>query len=281
MREADFWRKTEKGIECFLCPHTCKLDDGQWGLCGARKNEDGILRPKSYGRPNSLQIDPIEKKPLKNFLPGTKTLSFGCRGCNLFCPFCQNHTISRKRPEDSQQIMMPLEILEKAVQLGLPSVSYTYNEPGTFFEYLFDTASLIKGRGIKNIMVTNGYLNAGPWDKLLDVVDAMNIDVKSADEEAFKRTCGGDLGIVYANVESAIDRGCHVEITCLMVPGLCGIDSVTNVAKWLGKLDKDIPMHITRYFPFNGQGEQTPVADMKKAQAFAQTSLNYVYLGNV
>jgi pyruvate formate lyase activating enzyme len=225
-------------------------------------------------------VDPVEKKPLKLFLPGTKTLSLGSSGCNLFCPFCQNMSISRARPI-SHVVIESSKIIEEAQRAGLPSISYTYNEPVTFYEFVLDTARLAKENGIFNILVSNGHISPEPLEVLLPWIDALNIDIKTIDSSKFKTFCGGVLDVVLHTVERAAALS-HVEITALMVPGLCDVNDVAQIACWLSKIRSDIPLHITRYFPVKkGQAPPTPVKEMQTALDKSRRYLKYVFLGNV
>lgn len=280
MFSARYWENKPSAVLCTLCPRFCELGDGGWGACGARRRVGGALIAMSYGRVAALNIDPIEKKPLSRFMPGTKTLSIGAPGCNLFCDFCQNHTLSRSRPHDGIPYMPPGDIVAAAIEAGLPSISYTYNEPLTNAEYVVDTARLAGSAGLKNILVSNGYANEAAFGDVLELMDAMNIDVKSYRPDAFAKRTRGSLETVTRNVERAAERT-HVEITSLMVPGLCDIDDIEAIAKWLGGLG-DIPLHITRYHPVKqGQAPATDVYAMHEAKRRAERYLQTVCLGNV
>ncbi len=281
MKIASYWHQSDSGVRCALCPRACLLNDGEWGLCGARRAENGVLYAKSYGRLLALNADPIEKKPLKRFLPGTQTLSLGFAGCNLFCYFCQNASLSRARPNERMPFTPPEAVVEAALREGFPSISYTYNEPLTNIEYVLETANMARAKGLKNILVTNGYCNPGPFEDALEVIDALNIDVKSFREDAFKRDTGGTLSVVLSNVEYAIKRA-HVEVTALMVPGLCEAGDVEQIAKWLGGIDRAVPLHITRYHPVGpNQPPATDISAMQAAKARAERYMDTAFLGNV
>ena len=281
MKQALYWHPENDAVRCTLCPRACLLQDGEWGLCGARHAEEGALYARSYGRLLALNADPIEKKPLKRFLPGTKTLSLGFAGCNLFCYFCQNESLSRARPNEHIPFTPPEAVVEAALREGFPSISYTYNEPLTNIEYVLDTARLAREKGLKNILVTNGCCNPAPFAHALEVVDALNIDVKSFREDAFKRDTGGALPSVLRNVEAAVKRA-HVEVTALMVPGLCEAGDAEQIAKWLGGISRAIPLHITRYHPVKpGHPPATDISAMHDAKARAERYLETVFLGNV
>ncbi len=281
MKIASYWQPTDNGVRCTLCPRACALQDGEWGLCGARQSVGGALYAMSYGRLLALNADPIEKKPLMRFLPGTKTFSLGFAGCNLFCYFCQNASLSRARPNDNTHCTPPEVVVEAALSEDFPSISYTYNEPLTNIEYVLDTARLARAHGLKNILVTNGYCNSAPFADALEYIDALNIDVKTFREDAFKRDTGGALSAVLRNVEYAAQRA-HVEITALMVPELCDAGDVEQIAAWLGGISRAIPLHITRYRPVGpNMPPATDINVMKEAKTRAEMYLDNVFLGNV
>jgi pyruvate formate lyase activating enzyme len=280
MIAAKYQTPQENGVLCTLCPHQCLLAEGEWGLCDARQVENGTLWARTYGKLTAIHVDPVEKKPLRLFLPGTETLSLGSSGCNLFCPFCQNMAISRARPF-SHLYIAPERVVEEAKHSGFPSISYTYNEPVTFYEYVLDTARLARENGIYNILVSNGHISPDPLDALLPWMDALNIDIKTFDADKFRTFCGGHLKTVLQTVERAASV-CHVEITSLMVPGLCDVSDVIQIAQWLSRIRPDIPLHISRYFPVKkGQAPSTPIKQMRLAFEKAKRHLKHVFLGNV
>jgi pyruvate formate lyase activating enzyme len=280
MMPAKYQKPQENGVLCTLCPHHCLLSEGEWGLCDARQVENGTLWARTYGKLTAIHVDPVEKKPLRLFLPGTETLSLGSSGCNLFCPYCQNMSISRARPF-SHLRAEPEKIIEETQRFGLPSISYTYNEPVTFYEFVLDTARLAKENGIFNILVSNGHLAPEPLEELLPWIDALNIDIKTFDANKFSAYCGGALDAVLHTVERAAALS-HVEITALMVPGLCDVDDVVRIAGWLSEIRSDIPLHITRYFPVKrGQAPPTSIKRMRMALEKSKRRLKHVFLGNV
>ncbi len=280
-REALWWQPEAEKLRCLLCPHRCLLAEGGWGRCGARRAEGGRLYAESWGRLPAVAVDPVEKKPLRHFLPGTKTLSVGSIGCNLFCPHCQNAELARRRPAAEMPLLPPEEPAELALRFGLPSVSFTYNEPITFFEYVLAAAQAAKARGLKTILVSNAYICEEPWRQLLPWLDACNLDMKSARDERFAAVCGGDLSAVRRTIALAAEM-IHVEISSLMVPGLCEAEDVAAIAEWLATLRPDIPLHITRYFPQReGQAPPTEPAEMYRAERLARRHLKHVYLGNI
>ncbi len=255
MKEAMFWKPLENGtLQCVLCPRKCVIAPGKRGWCGVRKNEDGILYAETYRRPVAVNIDPIEKKPLKMFLPGTKTFSFGTYGCNLGCLFCQNFDISRGHYSDSEKVteFSPEELVTLALRHGCPSISYTYNEPGVFYEYMLETAELAHENGLKNVMVTNGFLSPEPAEKIYPLIDAANFDMKGFSEKFYSEMCvGASLKAVLESFRIFKKCGGHAEYTTLVIPGKN--DSMTELDAWLDWVDanlgKETPLHFTAYFP--------------------------------
>lgn len=277
MHPAKFFTREGDSIRCTLCPQSCRIREGGRGLCNTRARRDGQLFAEGYGRVLAMHLDPIEKKPLYHFLPGSSTFSIGFAGCNLFCPYCQNDSLSRALPRG--EALTPHCIADAALRSGAPSISYTYSEPLVQYEFVYDTAALAHRAGLKNILVTNGYINPEPLTALLTHIDAMNIDVKSSRTDAFARTCKGRLDTVFDTVFLAAPR-CHVEVTSLMVPGLCDVPDVHDIAERLTPLN--VPLHISRYFPRGaGPSEPTKISDMRAAQSLARQYLTHVYLGNV
>lgn len=270
---------------CQVCMHQCRLKPGQWGICRARKNENGSIVCKNYGQVSSLALDPIEKKPLRLFYPGSRILSVGSYGCNLRCPFCQNYEISMTAPEESEDYYLsPQELAEKAVQyrgMGNIGVAFTYNEPLIGWEYVLDTAKLVREAGMKNVLVTNGTASPGILEQLLPYIDAMNIDLKAFREEYYRKL-GGSLEAVKAFIMQAAG-GCHVELTTLIVPGENDSrQEMEEEAKWIASIGKEIPLHVSRFFPRYRMKDREPT-DVKKAYELAETArgfLDHVFVGN-
>ena len=272
---------------CPVCMHHCCLEEGQRGLCGARKNEGGRILCGNYGKVTSLALDPIEKKPLKMFKPGSLVLSVGSYGCNLSCPFCQNHSISMagRAGDPPETVDISPEVLaKKAYQLkgfGNAGLAFTYNEPLVGWEYVRDTARLVKEKGMDNILVTNGSASVEVLEELLPYVDAMNIDLKGFRQEYYRKL-GGDLEMVKEFIARAA-RSCHVELTTLIVPGENDLpEEMEQEAMWIGSVGEEIPLHVTRFFPRYRMAdkEATDTAKVYGLAERARKYLKYVFVGN-
>ncbi|MDW7739654.1 MAG: AmmeMemoRadiSam system radical SAM enzyme [Bacillota bacterium] len=283
---ARFYEKRVEKIRCLLCPHRCLLGEGEVGLCGVREVSVGELYTKVYNYVAALNWDPIEKKPLYHFHPEKTILSVGTVGCNLGCSFCQNWTLARGRPDQKSDIIKPEDLLAmldreggRAKTIGL---AYTYNEPTVWYEYVFDTARLLHERGYKNVLVTNGYINREPLLEILPYIDAMNIDVKGFTNSFYKDYCQGSMKPVIETVETAV-KHCHVEITCLLIPGLNDdLKEQEELASWLGNLSRDLVLHYSRYFPqYKLDIPPTSPETMIGIREMARKYLRYVYLGNI
>ena len=271
---------------CDLCPHHCKLSPGQEGACRARIGTDKGIKSLNYGRLTSVALDPIEKKPLSFFHPGSKILSIGSFGCNLFCPFCQNHDISMAGAQDIETSeASPEDIASEASRLvpaGNIGVAYTYNEPLIGYEFVRDTAQQIKAGGLKNILVTNGYISKPYLEELLPLIDAMNIDLKSYDSEFYKRI-GGDLETIKENIKMSAAK-CHIELTCLIIGGENDSDEeMTAMSEFIASISPDIPLHISRFFPrYKYVGKKaTLIETLYRLEKIAKKQLSRVILGNV
>lgn len=269
---------------CGLCPRHCALKEGQTGFCGARKNDGGKIICKNYGWLTSIALDPIEKKPLSRFHPGSAILSVGSYGCNLRCPFCQNHAISMAGEEAEKIFISPELLVDKALELasnGTIGIAYTYNEPLVGYEYVRDCAKLIHEKGLRNVIVTNGNICAEPFAGLLPLIDAINIDLKGFSQEYYDFV-GGDFETVRESIRLAA-QSCHVEVTVLIVPGENDSDGeMRAMAGWLASVRKDIPLHVTRFFPkFQMQDlPPTPVKTVYRLAEVAREYLSFVYEGN-
>jgi pyruvate formate lyase activating enzyme len=275
---------------CDLCPHGCRIRPGGIGMCRARgvpaENADGV-KCLNYGKVTSLVLDPIEKKPLTHFFPGSRILSVGSFGCNLCCPFCQNHEIATAQEGDvPTRTVLPEMLADEADRLraaGNIGLAFTYNEPLVGFEFVADTARLIHARGMKNVLVTNGFLNPGYLEKLLPLIDAMNIDLKAFRTD-FYRKIGGELETVKQNIRLSAAR-CHVELTCLLIDGENDTENeMEAMTEFIAGVSKDIPLHISRFFPrhkYEKGHRATNIASMRRFAEIARKRLSFVELGNV
>ena len=278
-------RSSELRAVCQVCPHHCSLAEGQYGRCRARKNENGRIVSASYGKITSLMLDPIEKKPLRHFYPGRNILSVGSFGCNLSCPFCQNHEISMAGEEQSvYREITPQELADLADEYrtyGNIGIAFTYNEPLVAYEFVRDTAELVHGYGMKTVLVTNGYAEDSVLDELLPFIDAMNIDLKGF-TEPYYRMLGGDLETV-KHVITRAAAYCHVELTTLIVPGENDSEEEMEAeAQWIASVDPEITLHVTRFFPqyYMTDRDATEVSRVCRLRDGAGRYLRHVYTGN-
>ncbi len=273
-------------VECRICPHHCSLEEGQRGLCRARMNISGTVTCENYGSLTAMALDPIEKKPLHRFRPGSNILSVGSYGCNLRCLFCQNSEISMAGRETIlTDKVMPEKLVDYALKTrnrGNIGIAYTYNEPLVSYEFVRDCAVLARDNGLINVVVTNGYICSEPLTELLPVIDAMNIDLK-AFTERFYHKMRGDLETVKNSISLA-SKVCHVEVTTLVIPGENDTDEeMEQLSSWLASVNPRIPYHISRFFPrFEMQDRgPTPVDTLYRLADVASRHLRYVYVGNV
>lgn len=271
-------------VICRLCPHECRIDEGQSGICRVRNNKAGKLLTKNYGLCTSLTTDPIEKKPLYHFYPGKDILSIGTYGCNFKCAYCQNWYLAHTEP--SLVPLEPYQVVEAAISLkeqNCIGIAYTYSEPTVWYEFMYETSKLAKEAGLLNVMVTNGYIGEKPLQKLLPFIDALNIDVKAFDEDFYRLYLKGEYKPVLRTAETAFKAGCHVELTTLLVTGQNdSAEEVEALSEWCAsKLGKDVPLHFSRYFPnYHLNLPPTPLKTLERAYNIAKAKLNYVYLGN-
>ncbi|MBW3003063.1 AmmeMemoRadiSam system radical SAM enzyme [Candidatus Woesearchaeota archaeon] len=288
MKEALHYKKLKNGVvQCGLCPWFCVLKHRERGNCGVRINNKGKLYSLVYAKPCSAAIDPVEKKPLFHFMPGSKIYSIGTAGCNLKCKFCQNWTISQSRPEDVQMLdLPPRSVVENAVKADCKGVAYTYTEPTIFYEYVLDTAKIAHRKGLKNIMVTNGFINPGPVKELYPYIDAANIDLKGFTERFYRDVAGARLKPVLEAIKLIQKQGTFIELTNLLIPTLNDDTKlIKKMCEWIVKnLGKKVPLHFSRFFPdYQLQHiPPTPEKTLFKAFEVAKSSgLEYVYLGNL
>jgi pyruvate formate lyase activating enzyme len=268
-------------VRCDICPVSCKLDEGGIGICGGRQVIEGRLIATNYAQICSLQLDPIEKKPLYHYYPGTEILSVGPNGCNLRCEWCQNWQISQNTAPTRS--IMPGELADMVDALDGIGVAYTYAEPLIWFEYIRDAGAALHERGLLNVFISNGYINKEPLRDILTIADAFNIDLKSDDDECYRNYCGGDVYHVQNTIRMIYDAGKHLEIAHLIVNNVnTDLKKTTHLVDWIAALDPNIPLHLNRYFPSNHFNEPpTEIEFMKQAYEIAKSKLNYVYVGNV
>ena len=285
--EAKFYEAKGEKVQCLLCPHECLISSGRRGICGVRENRSGRLYSLTYGLASSIHPDPIEKKPLFHFMPGTMSLSMGSVGCNLNCRHCQNYSISRVSPEDGGLLAVsPDEIVMRARECGAESVSWTYNEPTIWHEFTTDASKRIHEASLRTSYVTNGYISEEPLRELRGVIDAMNIDVKAFRDEFYRQICGGRLAPVLRSCESARTLGMHVELTYLIIPGYNDSESeIDEFSRWVSdSMSRDTPVHFSAFHPDYRltDASRTPLSTLTRAyESAVRAGLEYVYVGNV
>lgn len=287
MKEALFYEKLKgKVVQCRLCPHNCAIKEGMFGNCGVRKNKAGKLFSVVYGKSTSVQVDPIEKKPLFHFFPGASALSIGTVGCNLHCKHCQNWATSQAKAGGFPEYELPPQrIVEEAINKDCRIIAYTYNEPTIFFEYALETAKLARKNGLKNVMVTNGFINPEPLKEIYKHVDAANVDLKGFNDRFYRKICGVWLEPVLESLKSIKKMGVWVEVTNLVIPTLNDdMKEIRNMCKWIrDEVGEETPMHFSRFFPMYKLEDipPTPIDTLNKAKEIADKYLDYVYIGNV
>lgn len=287
-KEANFWEKIkDKKVKCSLCSHNCVISDGKLGICGARKNENGVLFSLIYGSSSSIAADPIEKKPLYHFYPGTKAFSMGSVGCNFKCDHCQNYSISTaKPPYPYMKEITPEQVVILAEKYSCQGVSYTYNEPTIWHEFCYDSAKLVKKAGLYTCYVSNGYINEDPLREISSVLDAMNVDVKAFSEDFYKKICKARLEPVKRTCILAKELNIHLELTYLVIPGLNdSLNEIRDFCQWVvEELGKNVPVHFSRFHPDYKMTNvsKTPTKTLVKIYEVAkETGIMYPYLGNV
>ena len=297
--ECRYYQQLDNGrVECQLCPHHCKIANGKTGICRSRRNKDGVLVSEVYGKPCSLAIDPIEKKPLYHFHPGTKCLSIACTGCNFRCLNCQNHEISQVSPTDvGHYDFSPQQVVDLCLEHHCPGIAYTYTEPLTYLEYIVDTAQLAHKRlrvgeqssgmnGLWNILVTAGYVCQEPLADLLPYLDAANIDLKSFSDDIYQKVSGGHLQPVLDTILAMQKAGVWIELTNLIIPGINDdMTMIRQMCRWIADNGlSNNPLHFSRFFPRYKMEDvpPTPIHTLKEAKRIAQEEgIKHVYLGNV
>jgi pyruvate formate lyase activating enzyme len=288
MKEAMFWRKLPEGkVECQLCPHGCVISNGKVGICGVRENHKGKLISLIYGLATSVTPDPIEKKPLYHFHPGTYALSFGTVGCNLKCLHCQNYSISQADFETLRLKRLRLDdVVNNARRLKCQGIAWTYNEPTIWYEFTYDVSKIAKKMGLYTCYVTNGFIESEPLRKMSPYLDAMNIDVKSFSNDFYKSTCKAKLDPVLRTCELAKELGIFIELTYLVIPGRNDAEEeISKFCKWVvDSLGDETPVHFSRFHPDYKMKDSiaTPMSSLKKAYEIAnEVGIKYIYLGNV
>jgi len=272
-------------LRCLLCPHMCLIPTGRRGICGVRENYDGEIKLNTAGVISGYALDPIEKKPLYHYFPGTKILSVGSYGCNLKCDFCQNYHISQNVSSGDERRLQPEELVRQAASIsGNLGIAYTYNEPVIWYEYVSECATLAAGKGLKNVIVSNGYIRIEPLKELTKLVDAFNIDLKSFSDDFYRRYTGATLEPVLEAIKVVAASGRHLEITTLILPGLNdSTDEIRREAEWIAaNAGRGVPFHLSRYFPmYRRTDPATPPETIIRLSEIAKEYLDYVYTGNM
>ncbi|MFH1701398.1 MAG: AmmeMemoRadiSam system radical SAM enzyme [Candidatus Zixiibacteriota bacterium] len=282
IREALYQKKLENSrVQCLLCPAFCRLRPSQRGICHSRFNQDGRLVTDNFGETVTIVIDPIEKKPLYHFKPATNIVSIGANGCNLSCRHCQNWQISQERV--STVYIDPEKLPEIAAQKNSIGIAYTYTEPIIWYEYIMEAAPLIRNAGLNNVMVSNGYINPKPLEKLLPYIDAFNIDLKGIKPEFYKRICKGKLEPVLEVIKIIANSSAHIELTNLIIPGLNDDESdFHKLGEFVNSVDGTIPVHLSAYHPsYNLNNPPTPEKTMRQAYSILKKYVNNVFVGNM
>jgi len=287
MKEALFWERLDGRVLCYLCPRNCKIGEGKTGFCFIRKNIEGKLYLLAYGKPCAVHVDPMEKKPLYHFLPGSNIISLGTAGCNLACKYCQNCDITKVRQEQVRTFNMPPEVVIKtAVENNCKSIAYTYNEPNIWGEYVMDISKLAREKGLKSVMVTNGYINIKPLHEIYKYIDAANVDLKSLTEEFYTSLTLSHLKPVLDAIVEMKSMGIWIEITNLVIPTMNdSSDELKKLSNWIySNLGDDVPLHFSAFHPdFKLLNlPRTPAETLEKARKIAMDiGLKYVYEGNI
>jgi len=277
-----FFEHTDQNrIRCILCPHNCLIAEDRHGVCRVRFNHNGSLEIPFYARLSAVSIDPIEKKPLYHYYPGRSILSVGFVGCSFHCPFCQNHHIAHGTTA-ATELVPPERLVELCERRGSFGIAYTYSEPIVHLEYVLDTAALARERGLKNVLVSNGYINPQPAAELLELVDAANIDFKSWNPEFYQKEIGGDVRQIRRFLEQAYGK-ISLEVTTLVIPTKNDSEEeIEAIARFLASLDRNIPYHLSAYYPQHRYRiPPTPPETLERLADKARRHLRYVYLGNV
>jgi pyruvate formate lyase activating enzyme len=277
-------------VQCRVCEHFCVLEPDAWGKCGVRVNREGAIYSTVYGQAIAAHVDPIEKKPLFHFLPGTSALSIGTYGCNMRCRWCQNWHISQTREVEAQrdlgEVLPPEGLVESCLRRDIPCIAYTYNEPTVFFEYTHDTAKLAHAQGIKNVYVSNGFMSEETLEAITPYLDGINVDLKGFDDDLYRTDSDARLAPVKRNIAHiARETDIWIEVTTLLIPGLNDSDEeLRALATWLAEIDPDLPWHVTAFYPTYKMQDRprTPPSALQRAhQIGEEVGLRYVYVGNI
>jgi len=278
------YKSSDEKLECLLCPHYCRLENGRTGICGVRKNTGEKIELTTYGVLSGFALDPIEKKPLYHFFPGYNILSIGSFGCNLRCDFCQNYHISQKIPKSLVPGMTLKKIIaESADAENNIGLAFTYNEPLIWFEFMRDAANLVKEKGLHTVIVSNGYVNKNPLKEITEFIDAFNIDLKAFNDAFYRKLTGAELEPVKQSLKQISNSGKHLEITTLIIPGQNDDEKeMARETEWIAaELGKDVPLHLSRYFPtYKRDTPATADGSLKRLFEIASEKLDYVYIGN-
>ena len=278
------YKRNNEKLECLLCPHYCKLSHGKTGICGVRKNTGEKIELLTYGVISGYSMDPVEKKPLYHFFPGQNILSIGSFGCNMKCDFCQNFHISQEIPESLISDATPDKIVKDALAIEKNiGIAFTYNEPVIWFEFMRDVAEIIKEKGLSTVMISNGFVNSEPLNEIIKFIDAFNIDLKAFNNNFYRQLTGAEIEPVKNSLKQIASSGKHLEITTLIIPGQNDDErEMASLSEWIaGELGKDVPLHLSRYFPmYKRDDPSTSDGTLKRLFDIAAGNLDYVYLGN-
>jgi len=286
MKEGLYYEVKGKNVQCHICPNNCIISPSKFGICKARKNVNSKLIAWTYGKPCSLSIDPVEKKPLFHFYPGKRVYSFSTTGCNLKCKFCQNWNTSQAFLEDvPYKEMKPKQIVDDALENNCDMIAYTYTEPTIFYEFVLDTAKLAHKKGLKNITVTNGFINQKPLKRLYKYIDGVNVDLKAFNDDYYRKICGARLKPVLETIKTLSKMDVWLELTNLIVPGHNDdMKEIKKMCEWIKDLDDSIPLHFSRFFPCYKMADVKPTPQKTLMDAYKiakKVGLKYVYVGNM
>jgi pyruvate formate lyase activating enzyme len=287
MKEALFYESLDSGkVKCTLCPKGCVIADSKTGVCDVRQNVKGKLYSLVYEKPVAIHVDPIEKKPLYHFHPGSAILSIGTYGCNLDCRFCQNYDLSQEFEASHFEFIdnvEPERIIETCIDKNLKFVAFTYNEPTIFYEYMLDIAKLCKANGLKTVSVSNGQINEKPLRHLINYIDAFNIDLKAFNDDFYKKICNGDLQTTKNTLKIIVEEKKHLEVTFLLIEGFNDDESeFRQMCEFIKSLGDEVVFHISRAFPrYKLEHKITSIHLLKKFEKIAKEYIKYVYVGNV